>query len=90
MRALLRAIIVTMAWSISPLAQWAWIQWEWWITSAAVHPYRTWSQHMVLELRRQRTWDDAGFGNAPAQIPSGPSRLNAWTQVHGVSEEQTA
>jgi len=90
MQTLLRAIIVTVAWWIDPLVRWASIQWGWWITSAAVHPHRTWSQHMVLELRRQRTWDDAGFENPPAHSPSGTSRLNAWTQVHGVSEEQTA
>jgi hypothetical protein len=90
MRTLLRTIIVTLAWWINPLVQWVSIQWEWWITSAVVHPYRTWSQHMVLELRRQRASDDAALGNPPADIPSGVSSLDIWTQIHGVSEEQTA
>ena len=90
MRTLLRTIIVTMAWWISPLVQWASIQWEWWATSAVVHPYRTWSQDMVRELRYQRMWDDAGLGNLPAHIPPATSRLNAWAPVHGVSKGQAA
>ena len=90
MRTLLRTIIVTLAWWISPLVQWAAIQWEWWITSAIVHPYRTWSQDILVELRRQRGSDDAAFANALAHNSSGASRLNSWTQVHGVSEEQIA
>jgi hypothetical protein len=90
MRTLLRKIIVTLARWISPLVQWASIQWEWWLSSSVVHPYRTWSQHMVLELRRQRAGDDGGLAKTPACAPSATSRLNAWTQVHAVSEEQTA
>ena len=77
MLTLIRTIIVTMTWWMSPLAQWASIQREWWMTSAAVHPYRTRSHDMVLELRRQRTRDDAGFGNPPVQTRSAASRLNA-------------
>jgi len=77
MRTLLQTIIVTVAWWISPLVQWASIQWEWWITSAIVHPYRTWSQHMVLELRRQRTRDDAGLGSPAAHPPSATGHFYA-------------
>lgn len=90
MRTLLQTIIVNVAWPISPLVQWASIQWQWWMTSAVVHPYRTWSQDMLRELRRQRTWDDRGFANPPGRGLSATGRLNTWTPVHGVSKEQTA
>jgi len=90
MRTLLRTIILTLAWWANALVRWAWIQRQWWITRAVVHPYRTWSENIVLELQRQPRSDGGGFANQPAHSPSATSDRNAWTLVSDASGERTA